>query len=145
MNKLYISCFTYFCLIFLPQQAGTLVQAGTEHEDWIVAHQWLFSSCRHGRFGSHSELLLNLGSDFAELVLLISSNLAFICSALHTFPLQHQPFAFSLSFYADNLVTVMLIRIWEDTSQGGLRQKTPRLARITKRQADCLLKESTTI
>lgn len=82
----------------------------------------IFPSCSQERCGGHTELLLNLGSNFAEFVLLITSNLAFTCSALHTFLLQHQTCAYSLS-----PVTVMWIQIWEERSQGGYGQKILRL------------------
>lgn len=46
----------------------------------------IFPCCTQERCGRHTELLLNLGSDFAELVLLITSNFAFTCSALNISP-----------------------------------------------------------
>lgn len=105
VNKLYI-----LSHLFLPHflaaarrdtEYGQGLDIGTEvqHSSGLPMP---FSSSRQERHGSHTGLRLNLGADFAELVLLITSNLAFICSALHTFPLQHQPFAFSLSLYLDN-------------------------------------------
>lgn len=121
-KKLFISSLTFFCLIFLLWQQGHRAWAGMStgtEQQHTSGSPTIFSSCTQERCGSHTQLLLNLGSDFAELVLLITSNLAFICSALHTFPLQHQPCAYSLSLFLDNLVKVMWVQIWEERSQGG--------------------------
>lgn len=119
-----------FSVSFSCHAAGTQGMGRPEHRDWTATHQRLtqiFSSCTQERCGSHAEMLLNLGSDFAELVLLITSNLVFTCSALHTFPLQHQPCAYSVSLFPDNLIAVMWIQIWEERSQGGQGQNILRL------------------
>lgn len=132
MKKLFISSLTYFCLI-----SSTMASRDTGYgQGWTqglnsntpgACSPKIFPSCTQERCGSHTALLLNLGSNFAEFVLLVTSNLAFTCSALHTFPLQHQTCAYSLSVYLDNLITVMWIQIWEERSQGGYGQKILRL------------------
>lgn len=96
----------------------------------------LFPSCTQERCGSYTELLLNLGSDFAERVLLITSSLAFTSSALRTFPLQHQTCAY----------TLITLQQWCESKYGkkGAKEDLDRKSwgwRITRELADCLLQD----